>query len=835
MPVVVPFKSCIARPGDGADLLLSEHLRAVGLAWASGREPPCRNAGLEASGGCASTCTPVCSQFRESAVERALLFLGGLLHDAGKARKSWQDYVQAGAKSGPKIFHAPTGAALFYYLSFKLLTILDDQATTQQSLLRSRQLLLLRVKICLDIADHHGDLSNVDITPPWDRGGFSADHLSEMDLDGLSVFVSEALGYDLAIDLEQCLHYLGSCYDEWRRVSTVVIPVFRKRVENLPFPYAEAAKACLRIDTAQFIVGDRYHASGVQRSALTKEAAAKALRRLEMMLKAKALDAVEKGASAELVRTREEAQNLAVQEYARSSGGRMYRLCLPTGFGKTMAALRIALTSCLLRAAERIVYVAPYLSILSQATKEIREATGIDVLQHHHLSVIQNADLAEDDDLLLLESWQSPIVTTTFNQLFLALFPRRAQHTLRLHALRKAFIIIDEPQIIDKAAWKIFLQMLEALADLADATVLFTTATMPPTTGGLSKPPVDLITREFRLPPRYEVQWLKVEYGAHDIAQMVKEDLLLGKNVAVVMSTIKNAAQVYQALREVIAGDPRCGGIYFLSGAMVPVHKSAVIGRVKAALAEASRVAVVSTQVLEAGVDLSFERIYRENPIIPSIVQAAGRANRHGEKNELALVKVFNYVDEQGRSGRPYVYSSSIWREETDRLLDEFAGQWTEESTSLVLSSFYNACYERSPDEELLVFLIDAACGDWSKLKSVKPLDDDRDQVDVFVPWKGELPDYLKKAMAVFDIRTPDEIYDRYLDYRFLRNLSFSKRKLFMSILQSLSVPVSYRLARSIADSGGNRGIWRILDPEQYDCATGLSKVGVSDVSTVWI
>jgi CRISPR-associated endonuclease/helicase Cas3 len=134
---------------------------------------------------------------------------------------------------------------------------------------------------------------------------------------------------------------------------------------------------------------------------------------------------------------------------------------------------------------------------------------------------------------------------------------------------------------------------------------------------------------------------------------------------------------------------------------------------------------------------LSFHHIYREIPVIPSIVQVAGRANRHGEKDEPAIVTVFDYVDEGGHNKRQYVYKSSVWREETDRLLNESRDLWTETETSSVLSSFYRACFERSPDEAFLSYLIDGACGVWSSLRKMKPFEEDVERVSVFVPWEG--------------------------------------------------------------------------------------------------
>ena len=758
------------------------------------------------------------------------------MHDAGKAREPWQNYITASGKSGDRVFHAPASTALFFCASFNLLSLLDEMDLQPASFSQSRGLALVRVRTCLDIADHHTNLSDIGLRPPWERAGFSADHLSEIDLVGLSAFVSESLGYKLRLDRDECMEYLRFCADDWRKVSTIVLPRLRRHIESSPSPYTEAARTCIRMGTACFIAGDRYHAGALREAVLTKESARESLLSLERALEAKAADALEKGASPALVRVRGEAQSLAVKEYVRQSERRLYRLRLPTGLGKTMAALRVALTACSLGHAERIVYVGPYLSVLSQATKEIREATGMEVLQHHHLSVIQKADLAEDDDLLLLESWQAPIVTTTFNQMFLALFPRRAHQAMRLRALDRSFVIVDEPQIIDRTAWKVFLRMLEALTDRANASVLFTTATMPPTAGGLSVQPADLIAREFRLPNRYKIEYLEGEHGAEEIATMAARDLKAGKNVAVVMNTIRSAAAVYRALMKAVSlGQESQGVVHFLSGALIPVHKSAVIDGVKNALECSHRVAVVSTQVLEAGVDLSFRRIYRENPIIPSIVQVSGRGNRHGEGSEPALITVFDYVDDSGRSKRPYVYRSNIWREETDRLLRESAGRWTEEETSSVLSSFYNACYERSPDEGLLPFLVDAACGVWSALEAVKPFAEERAQVDVFVPWEGPLPDYVHRAMSIFDIHTVQQAYDRYLDPGFLRSLSFAKRKVFLSMLQSTSVSLGFKAARSVADSGGGKGIWRLISADKYHPVTGLSEVGDTDVSTLFV
>jgi CRISPR-associated endonuclease/helicase Cas3 len=567
MSLVVPFARCVARPDreDGTAYPLGEHLHAVGIAWAAGRPTPCRFVPGERSAHCGQTCTPVCDKYTEAAAQRALLFLGGLLHDAGKARRAWQRYIQSNPARREGISHAPSGAALFFYLSHRFLCLLDKQGQSKMTLAQSRDLVLHRARVALDISDHHSDLSDIDLRPPWERGGFSREHLAEIDLPGLASFVSQSIGCDLSIDLDECVDYLATTADEWSRVSTVLLPQQRRRLDTSSSPYEKAALSCMRLETAHFIAGDRYHAGGLEPVYLTQSLALGALEHLEKMLASRASEALAKGASHDLVRTRQEAQDMSTAQYVEACERSLFSLCLPTGMGKTMAALRVALTACSLGRARRIVYVAPYLSILSQATDEMRKATGLEVLQHHHLSTVQEVDFAEDDDLLLMESWQAPIVTTTFSQLFLALFPKKAQHTMRLRALEGAFIIVDEPQVINRTSWKVFLQMIEALAKRANATILFTTATMPPVQGGLSLSPFNLVDRAFILPPRYKIEYQQGELDTQSIASRAAEDLRAGKNVAVVMSTIRGAATLYEAIeREVDKwSDGKTKSLYF--------------------------------------------------------------------------------------------------------------------------------------------------------------------------------------------------------------------------------------------------------------------------------
>jgi CRISPR/Cas system-associated endonuclease/helicase Cas3 len=191
-----------------------------------------------------------------------------------------------------------------------------------------------------------------------------------------------------------------------------------------------------------------------------------------------------------LVELRGRLNSSALEGYRAHTDASIFALLLPTGFGKTLAGLRIAVESCRSGRCRRIVYVAPYLSILSQAAREISKATGQEVFVHHHLTA---ATLEDHQPYDPIDTWQTPILATTFNQLFRTLFPARAQQCLRRPALEGAFVFIDEPQIIGAEVWNLFLRALAVTCGEQSCQVLLTTATLPPAEIGLGSRPVELV------------------------------------------------------------------------------------------------------------------------------------------------------------------------------------------------------------------------------------------------------------------------------------------------------------------------------------------------------
>lgn len=772
------FNECIARPDSESErFTLEQHLLRVG-----------HNA----------------SQY-DRGMRRDLLQLAGLLHDMGKARDSWQKYIR---KLGSGVNHAFLGSAMFFYLV--------QQRTLSQEDMR------YALFLCRDIACHHGVLDDLQETPPW-FGGWQDGSLEEMDLSGFRLFMLEACPRfaTFPIDPEKLEQELRKMPRIWRRW---LLRAFGGPDDSL----SQALSWALRLPTSSLIAADRFDAANIEPDkGITSETADTALGQLHKYVEHERQRVTERGGGA-IAEFRQNVQ-ADVEASVCKEGTPITILQMPTGSGKTLVAIKAALRHFRTGHPGRLIYVAPYLSIVTQTADTIRKATGLEVLEQHHLSLpeIQQTERPEGP-LLLMDSWQSPVVVTTFNQLFGAIFPRKAQESMRLRALTNAYIIIDEPQIMDSSVWNIFLTMLRPLAAEMQAQVLIMSATIPPFrfAPGLEEM-VTLVTSP-ALPQsagRFIISVDSSKKTASDTAEWAQDRVKRTGSCAVILNTIADVTQVAKVLAKEKDRDIQ---LFALHGAMQPLHKSYQLKLINKALKEQQPTLVVATQTLEAGIDISFHSILRARAILPSIVQAAGRANRHGEHAQ-AQVTVFDFVRDDGTSSRHLVYRDAIMRTETDVLLNE-SRVIHEPDIPALLDSYFDQVFERNHYTAGFQRIIDAANGQWSRLGGLEPFGQDNyiPRIPVFIALGGPkeqprlwIDDKTQDLMESFGVSV-EQIYQKFIEPRFLRQLDFLRRKRFLNLLGRYMVNIPLKLGIYLTEADPALSVQRLVDPDGYSAELGL-------------
>ncbi len=325
-----------------------------------------------------------------------------------------------------------------------------------------------------------------------------------------------------------------------------------------------------------------------------------------------------------------------------------FSLTVPTGGGKTLSSMAFALEHLKKNNLKRIFYIIPYTSIIEQNAKVFRDVFGNpNVLEHH--SNFDPTSLKDDNDpvceslKLATENWDMPIVVTTNVQFFESLFSNKRSRCRKLHNLARSVIILDEAQMLPTGY---FLPCLAALSELVrnyGATVVICTATQPKLGALLDESlrPREIIDSPDKLYEsfkRVRVTDLK-SLSDSDLSSRLKEL----PRVLCIVNTRNHAKKLYDLLQP-------SGSCYHLSARMCPIHRRKMIVEIKDLLKEGKDCRVISTQLIEAGVDIDFPVVYRIMSGIDSIAQAAGRCNREGKLQDLGEVFVFKSEEKYARA-----------------------------------------------------------------------------------------------------------------------------------------------------------------------------------------
>lgn len=334
----------------------------------------------------------------------------------------------------------------------------------------------------------------------------------------------------------------------------------------------------------------------------------------------------------------------------------IYRLDLPTGAGKTNLSMRYAFHQLVDQNKSRFFYITPFLSVLEQNASEIRKVIGeLGVLEHHSNVVKQTDDNDEKEAAMsnyLIESWDSQTILTSMVQFFQTLFKTKSANIRRFSSLANSVLILDEVQSLPIEVTTLFNLTMNFLNKVMNTTIILCTATQPAYDStaikhklsyggkyGEAADIVELTHDEKEVFSRTELRKFDENNQHSNLSDLV--DFVLGndESILAIFNTKKTVDKFYMML-EGLTDRP----IYQLSTNMCAQHRLDFISEIKQHLKKGIPIICISTQLIEAGVDIDFNRVIRSYAGVDSIVQASGRCNREGkrDKGQVTLVNLTN-------------------------------------------------------------------------------------------------------------------------------------------------------------------------------------------------
>ena len=326
-----------------------------------------------------------------------------------------------------------------------------------------------------------------------------------------------------------------------------------------------------------------------------------------------------------------------------------YSLTVPTGGGKTLSSLLWAMRHAVCNGQKRIIIAIPYTSIIVQTASVLKSIFGEENVLEHHSQFTIDSIIDKDIRLkakLASENWDYPIVVTTNVQLFESMFSNKPSDCRKLHNIANSVIILDEVQTLPTDYLQPIVDALKSYQRMFGISVLFTTASQPVLSGLIEgcNPKAafqgidgitEIIPKEYALHDRLRRVCLEIDNTGITYDE-IADRLSRHDKVLCIVNTRNDAREIFERL-------PKEGMTIHLSRMMCPRHVTKAIQDIKQALSYNSEtvIRVVATQLIEAGVDIDFPVVYRQEAGLDSILQAAGRCNREG-KLDMATAYVFS-------------------------------------------------------------------------------------------------------------------------------------------------------------------------------------------------
>lgn len=593
------------------------------------------------------------------------MYLIGILHDLGKADRRFQNYINNGTKD--RVNHSSAGGKY-------LVDVLGKNP-------KNRAQKAMNEIIQYIVFSHHG---------LFDVVNFECDYIMEKrityDKDEDYHFEEDVIPFANQLNKEilnqkgkslEC--YYSDALTEFKAIDRKIVKLCNQKKQTLQRNAYEYYLHCfVRLGLSILKEGDVYDSANVFEDERANRTDAQ---EVEDFFK-RSLVSVEN--IARQFRKSEDQSVLnknrvILSEQLRVAGIQnnygIYKLEMPTGSGKTHASLRYAINNACSHNKKRIFYITAFLSVLEQNAAVIKKTlSDSEYILEHHSNIISERDAKSEEESpsldyrqkqYMIDSWNSPVVLTTMVQFFQTMFKDKSSNIRRFHQFINGIIIIDEVQSLPVNVLYHFNLMMNFMSTVMKTNIVLCTATQPTLDYSELDYPIDYtqnadlavldetMKKSFARVDAYNLIGKNQQtLNTSELIRKIDSDLCNYKSILIILNTKKAVLTLYEALKKVSKAK-----IFYLTTNLCAAHRIKIINEIKnysekissEVVNDSEKIIVVSTQLVEAGVDFDFNIVYRSLSGVDSLIQAAGRCNRNGKLSR-GLFKIFKYDEENLKS-----------------------------------------------------------------------------------------------------------------------------------------------------------------------------------------